>query len=539
MIIFALIINHHKAMAIYLNPGNEGFRETLANDIYIDKTMLISELNKFIDKGNKYVCISRPRRFGKTIATNMMGAYYSKGCDSRELFKDLKISKADNYEKYLNKLNFISIDIASEYQNSLEKDQMLNNLTERVRKEFRAQFPKLKFSSKSSIADCIQNVYAATGERFVIILDEYDCLVRDEFGSDLFADYLKFLNGLFKSNTLRPAIALAYITGILPVVRDRVQSKLNNFEEYTILDARNLAEFVGFTKEEVIPLCEKYGMDYKQCQNEYNGYHQNGYEIFNPESVVKSMLYGELGSYWGKTSTFRVITDRLEHNYQGMKDDVVKMLAGENVEVNVDRYMNTMTDFITKDDVFTYLIHLGYLAYDKKTKTCRIPNFEVRKEWYYAVESMPDYSATDQIIKASRDAWNALLQKDHKAVAKALDESHIHVTSHRNFENEAALASAIYIAFVYALNNYTVIKEASAGKGIADVLYIPINSDDEHPAVIVELKYERSTSKALEQIKNKEYFRPFDDYKGKILLVAINYKKNKTHSCRITEWVKE
>ena len=526
-------------MAIYLNPGNEGFKSVLTRKIYVDKTMLISELNKFIDEDNNYICVSRPRRFGKTIATRMMCAYYSKNCDSHELFKDLKISKADNYEKYLNKLNFIKIDVASEYQNSLVKDKMLKYLTERVRNEFRAQFPKLKFTSQSSIANCIQDVYSATGERFVIILDEYDCLVRDNFGTGLFKDYLEFLNGLFKSETLRPAIALAYITGILPVVRDRVQSKLNNFEEYTIIDARNLAEFVGFTKEEVIPLCEKYGIEYNLCKKEYDGYHQNGFEILNPESVVKSMLYGKLGGYWGKTSTFRVITDRLEHNYKGIKDDVVKMLAGENVEVNVDRYMNTMTDFITKDDVFTYLIHLGYLAYNNEDGTCRIPNFEVRKEWYYAVESMPDYSATDEIIKASRDAWNALLQKDHKAVAKALDESHIHVTSHRNFENEAALASAIYIAFVYALNNYTVIKEASAGKGIADVLYIPINSDDEHPAVIIELKYERSTSKALEQIKNKEYFRPFDDYKGKILLVAINYKKNKTHSCRITEWVKE
>ena len=526
-------------MAIYLNPGNEGFKETLTADIYVDKTMLISELNKFIDKGNKYVCVSRPRRFGKTIATRMMCAYYSKNCDSHELFKDLKISKADNYEEYLNKLNFIKIDVASEYQNVPQNTKMLDLLTDRVREEFHAQFPQVKFTPNASIANCIQDVYKATGERFVIILDEYDCLVRDEFGTDLFADYLKFLNGLFKSETLRPAIALAYITGILPVVRDRVQSKLNNFEEYTIIDARNLAEFVGFTKEEVIPLCEKYGIEYNLCKKEYDGYHQNGFEILNPESVVKSMLYGKLGGYWGKTSTFRVITDRLEHNYKGIKDDVVKMLAGENVEVNVDRYMNTMTDFITKDDVFTYLIHLGYLAYNNEDGTCRIPNFEVRKEWYYAVESMPDYSATDEIIKASRDAWNALLQKDHKAVAKALDESHIHVTSHRNFENEAALASAIYIAFVYALNNYTVIKEASAGKDIADVLYIPINSDDEHPAVIIELKYERSTSKALQQIKNKEYFRPFDDYKGKILLVAINYKKNKTHSCKITEWVKE
>ena len=540
MIIFALIINHHKAMAIYLNPNNEGFKRTLAADIYVDKTMFINELNKFIDKGNNYVCVSRPRRFGKTIATNMMCAYYSKGCDSHELFKDLKISKVDNYEKYLNKLNFISIDIASEYQNAIDKNNLLNKLAFIVKSEFEEQFPKVKFDYAESIADCMLRVYNATGERFVIILDEYDCLVRDSFGTDLFKDYLEFLNGLFKSNTLRSAIALAYITGILPVVRDRVQSKLNNFEEYTILDARNLAEFVGFTKEEVIPLCEKYGMDYKLCQKEYDGYHQNGYELLNPESVVKSMLYGELGNYWGKTSTFRVITDRLEHNYQGMKDDVVKMLAGENIEVNVTRYMNTMTDFNSKDDVFTYLIHLGYLAYDKKTKTCRIPNFEVRKEWYNAMEDLPDYSVTDSIIKASKEAWTQLLHKKGDAVAKALDESHIHVTSHRNYNNEDALASAIYIAFLYSLNEYTVVKEPAAGKGIADVIYIPIYGDDEHPAIIVELKRKNSPSVALKQIKEKQYFNLLDNYKGRVLLAGINYNKDdKTHQCRITEWKKE
>ncbi len=526
-------------MGIYLNPSNIGFKETLAADIYIDKTMLISELNKFIDKANKYVCVSRPRRFGKTIATNMLCAYYSKGCDSREMFKDLKISKAENYEEYLNKLNFIKIDIASEYQNAVDKGNLLKKLSFVVRQEFEIQFPNVKFDYAESIADCMLRVYAATNERFVIILDEYDCLVRDEFGTDLFADYLKFLNGLFKSDTLRPAIALAYITGILPVVRDRVQSKLNNFREYTILDALELSEFVGFTAEETIQLCEEYGVDYKLCKKEYDGYQLNGYEVFNPESVVMCMLTKKFGNFWGRTSTFRVITDRLAQNFKGLKDDVIKMLAGESVEVDPVTYLNTMTDFVTKDDALTYLIHVGYLAFNNEDSTCRIPNMEVRKDWHRAVSILPDYSVTDQIIKDSREAWNQLLEGNADAVAKALDESHIHVTSHRNYNNEAALASAVYLAFIYALNNYTVIKEASAGKGIADVLYIPVQDNYEHPAVIIELKHEQSASKALEQIKSKEYFRPFDNYKGKILFVAINYKDDKTHECEISEWEKE
>jgi len=524
-------------MGIYLNPSNNLFKETLRGKIYVDKTMLISELNNFIDEGNKYICVSRPRRFGKTIATNMLCAYYSKGCDSREIFKDLKISKADNYEKYLNKLNFIAIDIAGEYQNTSEQNNMLEFLTARLIKEFRQQFPSIEFPDNYSIANCIQEVYTATSETFVIILDEYDCLVRNQFGTGLFEKYLGFLNGLFKSNTLRQAISLAYITGILPVVRDRVQSKLNNFEEYTILDAYNLSEYVGFTDEEVKPLCEKYGVEFSECKREYDGYAQNGFEIYNPESVVKCMLTKKFSNFWGKTSTYKVITDRLKHNYKGIQDDIIKMIAGEEVKVNVTRYMNTMTDFITKDDVFTYLIHLGYLAFNNEKSTCRIPNFEVRKEWYNAIESMEDYAATDQIIKDSEELLSQTLLKNCRAVEKALDKSHIHVTSNRSYNNEDALMSAIYLAYIYAKNEYTVIKEMTTGKGFADVVFIPFYPGK--PAMIIELKRNGSTESALNQIKNKEYYDSLEHYFGKLLFVGINYdEKTKKHQCEILEFEK-
>ncbi len=526
-------------MGIYLNPSNVGLKEILAGDIFVDKTMLISELNKFIEKSNKYICVSRPRRFGKTIATNIMCAYYSKGCDSRDIFSKLKISKAKNYEQYLNKLNLIAIDVASEYQNARDKDEMLNKLTSFVTSEFIQQYPQIDFSQCESIADCMLRVYANTGETFVIILDEYDCLVRDQFGTHLFADYLEFLNGLFKSNTLKPAISLAYLTGILPIVRDRVQSKLNNFEEYTILNSYNLAEFVGFTEKEVRPLCKKYKVDFAKCKKEYDGYSQNGYEIYNPESVVKCMLKGEFGNFWGKTSTYMVITDRLKHNYKGAKEDVIKMLSGEEIKVNVTRYMNTMTDFHSKDDVFTYLIHVGYLAYNSKNGTCRIPNLEVRKEWNNAIEDMPDYSKTDEIIKDSEELLEQTLLKNSDAVAKALDNTHLHVTSNRNYNNENALAAAVYIAFVHALNYYNCFKELSTGKGFADLVYVPVVKSSEHPAIIMELKHNQSTGKALQQIQSRQYFDALENYKGNLLFVAINYDADtKKHECEITEWEK-
>ncbi len=526
-------------MGIYLNPSNAGFKKTLAGNIFVDKSMLISELNKFIDSGNQYICVSRPRRFGKTIATNIMCAYYSKGCDSREIFSKLKISKAKNYEQYLNKLNFIKIDVASEYQNANDKNEMLKDLQKKVRDEFQEQYPKIRFVKNETIANCMMKVYKENNETFVIILDEYDCLVRNQFGTNLFADYLEFLNGLFKSDTLRPAIALAYLTGILPIVRDRVQSKLNNFREYTILNAYNLAEFVGFTEKEVKPLCKKYKVDFAQCKKEYDGYAQNGFEIYNPESVVMCMETKEFGNFWGKTSTYMVITDRLKHNYKGAKEDVIKMLSGEEIKVNITRYMNTMTDFHSKDDVFTYLIHLGYLAYNSKEGTCRIPNLEVRKEWNNAIEDMPEYSKTDEIIKASEELLEQTLLKNSEAVAKALDNTHLHVTSSRNYNNENALAAAVYIAFVHALNYYNCFKELSTGKGFADLVYVPVVKSPEHPAIIIELKINESTGKALQQIQNRQYFDALENYKGNLLFVAINYDKDtKKHECEITEWEK-
>ena len=325
-------------------------------------------------------------------------------------------------------------------------------MTEDIRNEFKSAYPNITFRDRDSLAQCILKVHAATGETFIILMDEYDVLVREQASKNLFDEYLSLLNGLFKSDTLRPAISLAYLTGILPVVRDKIQSKLNNFEEYTIIDAENLAEFVGFTDQEVRFLCEEYGLDYEECNRWYDGYRQRGYEIYNPESVVKSVRKKTFGSYWGKTSTYEAISDRIRQNFEGTKEAVIRMLSGENVDVNVTSYLNTMTSFRTSSDLFTYLIHLGYLAYNQEDGTCRIPNREVRQEWFNAIEADEEYAVTNRIIKDSKELLSETLRGNEEAVAAALDRSHIHVTSNRSYNNEDALQSAIYLAYIYALN---------------------------------------------------------------------------------------
>ena len=524
-------------MGIYLNPSNENFAATLTREIYVDKTMMISVINRFMATDNKYVCVSRPRRFGKTIANNMLCAYFSKGCDSRSLFAPYKIAADKSFESNLNKLNVITIDVNSEYRNERDTEHLLDNLQDRIVAEFAAQFNDIQFDKKESVANCILKVYAAKNERFVILLDEYDVLVRENIPQPLFTHYLGFLNGLFKSNTVSPAIALAYITGILPVIRDRVQSKLNNFREYTILDAGKIAEFIGFTADEVKALCEERNMSYEEMKWWYDGYKQHGFEIYNPEAVVLALENESFENYWSKTSTYAVIADRIQQNFEGTKDDVIRMLAGESVDVNVTRYMNTMTDFSTRGDVFTYLIHLGYLAYNREDGTCRIPNNEVQQEWFNAIEANDDYKVTNRIIQSSKALLAETLRKNEDAVAAALDVSHIHVTSNRSYNNEDALQSAIYLAYIYALNKYTIVKEMTTGKGVADVVFIPFVPDI--PAMIIELKRNSDTASAIGQIREKQYFASLEHYSGDLLFVGVNYdEKAKTHTCTIEQFVK-
>ncbi len=522
-------------MGIYLNPGNEVFRRVTSADIYVDKSGLLTMTNKMINSANNYVCMSRPRRFGKTIAGNMIAAYYSRGCDSAGIFDGLKISGDPYYKNHLNKYNVIKLDLNSEYQNIKDKNSLIISIQNKVTGELVKEYPEVDFEEKDSLGEALIRIYDRTKDTFIIIIDEYDVLVREQVSQALFDEFLSFFNGLFKSDTLRPAISLAYITGILPVVRDKIQSKFNNFDEYTILSAGRFAEYMGFTSDEVKKLCEEYGIDYEECRSWYDGYSLNGYEIYNPESVIKSITNRSFEGYWSKTSSYQVIAERLKYNYRGIRDDVVRMLAGESIDVNVTSFMNTMDSFITKDDVYTYLLHLGYLAYNREEGTCRIPNREVRQEWFNAVAADSDYEVTDNIIKQSKELLNATIRGDEEAVEKALDTSHIHVASNRSYNNEDVLQSAIYLAYIYALNKYTVIREVTSGKGFADVVFIPYVPD--MPAMVIELKHNKCVDSALSQIKDKKYFDSLYHYTGDLLFVGISYdEKTKEHKCRIEQF---
>ena len=524
-------------MGIYLNPNNALLQRARKSEIFIDKSMMIAELNKLVDTENCFLCISRPRRFGKSMAGNMISAYYSKGCDSRELFKDLKIARDKSYEEDLNKLNVIKIDMNAEYMSN--HDEFLQVMQKKVMKDFFKAFPDVDFSDCRSFADCMLEVYAEKAETFVVIIDEYDVLVREKVPQALFDNYLQFLNAMFKNSTLSPAISLAYLTGILPIVRDKIQSKLNLFTEYSMTNPMNLAEFVGFTAEETKDLCEQYGMDYEECRRWYDGYDlKTVKEVFSPRSVVSAMMNHEYGSYWTQTGSYEALKLYILMNFDGMKDDVVKMMGGGKAHVEVDSYLNTMTDFHGKDDVFTYLIHLGYLAYDRENQFCYIPNEEIRKQWLISVQYEQDYQPIIKLVNDSKALLEATINKDEAAVAAALTEAHIRATNPLTYNSEASFQSAIGLAYFYANLKYTVIKELPTGKGYADLALIPYIPNI--PAIIIELKNNKSAESAINQIKEKKYDDLLEHYRGELLFVGINYDADtKEHQCRIEECVIE
>ena len=560
-------------MGLYVNPNNANFQRSLNSSIYVDKSMLIAEINRLVNTEKCFVCVSRSRRFGKTMAGNMLSAYFSKGCDSREQFANLKIAKDPSFEKYLNTLNVIKLDVNAFYSNLSKKEQeekvdrKTRDITPifngAVVEELIPAFPNCGITEDDSIADALLKIYAKTGEQFVVILDEYDVLIRERVSEQVFKSYVNFLNAMFKNDNLAPAIALAYLTGILPVVRDKVQSKLNVFREYTMAGASRLSEFVGFTAEEVQALCQESGLDFEECKRWYDGYNLNGIEIYSPNSIVEAIDNGRIKSYWTQTGSYEALKNYILMDFEGILQDVKVMIGGGRVGVKVSSYLNTMTDFHSKHDVFTYLIHLGYLAYDEDTEECYIPNREVREQWILSVELSPDYKGLMKLVNASKELVESTIECDASAVAEALNKSHEQICNNLNYNNEGTFQSVICLAYFYANLKYTIVKEMPnrremhrqaclsvypsrqasrsaqmpAGKGVADVVMIPYVPNT--PALIIELKRNACEKTALTQIRQKNYGAALEKYSGDLLFVGVNYdEKTKEHHCVIEKFVK-
>ena len=522
-------------MGIYLNPGKTKFEKAVNSEIYVDKSMLIKHTNTRINTFEQNVCISRPRRFGKSMAANMLAAYYGRGCDSRELFQSLKIAQTDKFEKHLNQYDVLFLNM----QEFLSRTNSMQDMLELVKKsviwDLLDEYPDFRYFDTTNMIRTMQDIYMKTQRSFVIIIDEWDCIFR-EYKNDKASQekYLDFLRDMLKD---KEYVALAYMTGILPIKKYGTHSALNMFHEYSMLEAGAMSEFVGFTQAEVEALCQKYDMNPEEVKEWYDGYYfEEVGAVYSPRSVVCSMQSGRYNNYWNQTETFEALRTYIDMNFEGLKDDVIGMIAGKRVAVNTGSFVNDMTSLAGKDDVYTLLIHLGYLAYDFDHKETYIPNNEVRQEFINCV-SVSDWGEVSKALKNSAETLQAIWENRPNQVVLGIEQAHFE-TSHIQYNDENALSYTISLALYAARNFYTVYRELPTGKGFADMVYVPRKKFADKPAIVVELKWDKTAQGAIDQIKNKQYVKSLEEYKGNILLVGINYdKETREHECVIEEAV--
>ena len=371
-------------MGIYFNPNNESYTRARNSQIFIDKTGLIRYLNKRLLTENNCIALSHARRFGKSHAAGMIDAYYSRGCDSSNLFDDTRIAESADYRKYRNQYNVIHIDVSSFWD--FNKDNIVEKIIEYIYKDLKKDFGD-ELNYRDTLSYALMSIYQKTNIPFVIIIDEWDCVIRNSNDKELVHRYLQFLHSLFKSEESKSFLALAYITGILPIKKIQDESALNNFEEYTMIDSYPITEYFGFTEEEVRDLCKEYDMDFETTKAWYNGYLIDGKNMYNPNSVARAMDRHRFDSYWKNTSSFASINTFITLNYAWLKDDIMTMLAGGKVRVNTNTFQNDLSEIHSKDDALTALIHLGYLGYDADRKSAYIPNYEVATAFEAALQT--------------------------------------------------------------------------------------------------------------------------------------------------------
>lgn len=493
-------------MGLYVNPGNRQFKEAVNSPVYVDKSGLIDYTNSVLNTQRKNICVSRPRRFGKSMAADMLSAYYSKGCDSRELFADLDVSKQHKtvsdmvwetrrinaYKSNLNQHNVIRFDVQRFLFDESHISVFIKRIQDVIIRELEAEFEEYVDCAQDSygLPGVLEQIYAHTGEEFIFIIDEWDCVFRlAKENTEVQKKYLDFLRGLFKGSEY---VKLAYMTGIFPIKKYGEHSAINVFDEYSVTDPRNLSEYFGFTEKEVQEQCRKYDVDFAEMARWYDGYQMGDTHIYNPKSVVDALTWKKFKSYWTGTETYEALKVYIERNFDGLREAVMEMLGGGQCRIDPTIFQNDMTTFYTKDDVLTLLVHLGYLTYDERNSTVFIPNQEIEQEFLRAVKV---------------GGWGS------------------------------SMACALYVAYASARAYYAKpVREFPSGRGFADVVYLPKKNAD-CPALLIELKWNKSAEGAVRQIKDKKYMDWLKSYTGEILLVAINYDKKKDiHTCIIEKY---
>ena len=543
-------------MGVYLNPGNNLFKEALNGQIYVDKTEMVANVNALVNTPHKYLCVSRPRRFGKSMAAAMLCAYYGMADGNRELFEKLKLAQCPEWDRYLGKFDVIRLVMTNFVDRTTPMVKVIGRMSMRILDELHETYPGVRYDEDDFVYS-LSKFYRASGRQFVVVIDEWDVIFRTHKNDyDAQRDYLNFLRSWLKDQDY---VALSYMTGILPVKKYGEHSALNMYSEFSMVSPLQFAPYTGFTEVEVRDLCGKYGMNFASIKNWYDGYlvYDQGVvseldrsatepsrraparqdHLYAPLSVVNAMTYGQIKNYWNNTETYAAVAEYIRMDFDGLKETVARLMEGEHLPVRLGTYQNDMTSMTCRDDILALLIHLGYLGYDQANGEVFIPNREIHDVFETSTQT-PEWSSTMRALRNSKKLLEAVWAGDEETVAELLEAAHDQ-TGNRTYNSEAALSYAVQLAFYKAQDDYTLFPEVDTGRGYADLIYIPKRPI--HPALLVELKYNQNADTALEQIQRQKYPSRLEQYKGNLILVGISYDRSaataapnfKHHSCKM------
>ena len=513
---------------------------------FVDKTGVISELINRLGTTENYVCITRPRRFGKTVAANMIAAYFSIIVDSSELFDGCNVSECAGYNKYKNSFHVISIDFSKTDDMCESYDQYILGIKEILVNDLRSVFSEVKFRHGSTVAEDLKTIFDSTGTRFIFVLDEWDAVFHMSFiREEDRARYLLFLKNLLKDQAY---VALAYMTGILPIAKYSSGSELNMFLEYTMAKEELFGRYFGFLQDEVNDLYSRFlkyetnpRITVEDLGKWYDGYHTFvGERVYNPRSVIAALTNNNLGNYWTSSGPYDEIFYYIRNNVDGVKDDLALMVSGEKVRCEAREYAATSMNLKTREEILSAMVVYGFLSYSDGF--VMIPNKELMGQFSDMFAKEESLGYVYRLAIESEKMLEATISGRENEIASILEQFHDTEAPILKYNNESDLSVIVNLAYLSARDRYDVQREDKSGKGFVDFIFYPKRKEE--PGIILELKVDDSAENAVKQIKEKNYHQRFkgkiaekNDIK-KVFLVGISYSKNdKRHTCKIEEMV--
>ncbi len=541
-------------MGTYLNSITPYtlYKSESLSPYFVDKTLMLRELFPYVSAGNRHICITRPRRFGKTIMANMISSFFQKASDSSDVFDSLAISQVDDYRRYKNQYNVIRIDFSKMPRNCDSYTQYIERIEALLIEDVKEAFPQVKINEADAVGDILESVFVQCGEKFIFVLDEWDFIFHRDFINEIDKEkYVAFFSNLLKD---RPYVVLSYMTGILPIAKYSSGSELNMFAEFTMVNSPMFGEYFGFTDDEVDDLYRRYIVECDRQHKEksvtrkglrdwYNGYYtKSGERVYNPRSVVFALQFNNLANYWTSSGPYDEIYYYIRNNISDVRDDLALMISGESVTAKIQEYAATSMNLSTRDEIYSAMVVYGFLSY-LNGKVC-IPNRELMEKFDELLVKNESLGYVYRLAKESEKMLKATLAGDTLTMERILEFAHNTEVPLLSYNHETELSAIVNLVYLAARDSYRVEREDKAGTGYVDFIFYPYDTTAD--CIILELKVDHTPDEAIAQIIDKKYALKFMPklagqkiYTGRILAVGIGYwKESKKHSCKVEEILK-